>query len=70
LTPEQVQTLCDAIDEGGRMLVAVFLAIGGVVTAGVLIGLFLCLLGGKMWRFLTVGRWNSVVVSAERKAFK
>lgn len=70
MTPEHVQMLCDAIDEGGRLLFAVFLAIGGATIAGVLSTLFLCLLIQRIWRFLTTGHWNSVIVSTERKAIR
>lgn len=70
MTPEHVQMLCDAIDEGGRIVFAVFLAIGGATIAGIVSILFLCYLLQGIWRFLTTGRWNSVIVSAERKAMR
>lgn len=70
MTPEHVQMFCDAIDEGGRIFFAVFLAIGGATIAAVLSALFLCYAIQRIWRFLTTGRWNSVIVSAERKAMR
>jgi len=70
ISPAQLQMLCDAIDDGGRMLLCVSIAMVLAVAAGTLIPLFAALAAGWLWRRLVRGSWNRVVVAFGKRALR
>ena len=69
MTP-RTEMLSGAIDQAGAFVVWAFLVVGGLTAVFVLSALFLQLALRRAWRWFTRASWNTVLLSAERKAFR